>query len=141
MNARYWLAVAIDRAAGSRFPWATLVINVSGAFVPGFLATLMARLQPHHPLRLLALVGFLGGYTTFSTFTLESHKLWERGAIGPIARLYGRQRRGRVRGGYTSGSCSAASRAGRGRILSDRPGRKPCGGGRRGGAWTLAEVD
>ena len=82
VNARYWLAVAIDRLVGTRFPWATLAINVSGAFVLGVLATMMARLDAHHPARLFALVGFLGGYTTFSTFALESHRLAESGAIG-----------------------------------------------------------
>lgn len=82
VNARYWLAVAIDRLVGTRFPWATLAINVSGAFVLGVLATMMARLGTHHPARLFALVGFLGGYTTFSTFALESHRLAESGATG-----------------------------------------------------------
>ncbi len=83
VNARYWLAVAIDRAVGTRFPWATLTINVSGAMVLGFLATLMMdRLGPTHPLRLAALVGFLGGYTTFSTFALEGYSLFASGRIG-----------------------------------------------------------
>ena len=75
VNARYWLATWIDRLIGTRFPWATLTINLSGAFVLGLLATMAARLTPHHPTRLFWLVGFLGGYTTFSTFALESHKL------------------------------------------------------------------
>lgn len=82
VNARYWLAIAIDRLVGTRFPWATLAINVSGAFVLGLLATMMARLGGHHPARLFALVGFLGGYTTFSTFALESHQLAGSGAAG-----------------------------------------------------------
>ena len=68
--------------AGTRFPWATLTINVSGAFVLGLLATVMGRLDGNHPARLFALVGFLGGYTTFSTFALESHELAESGAAG-----------------------------------------------------------
>ncbi len=82
VNARYWLAVAIDRLVGTRFPWATLAINVSGSFVLGVLATMMAGFGNHHPARLFALVGFLGGYTTFSTFALESHKLAESGSVG-----------------------------------------------------------
>lgn len=88
VNARYWLAVAIDHAllsrfpSATRFPWATLTINVSGAFVLGFLATMLARLGAHHPARLFALVGFLGGYTTFSTFALEAHKLADAESIG-----------------------------------------------------------
>lgn len=79
VNARYWLALAIDRAAGTRFPWATLTINVTGAFALGFLATMLARHGAAHPARLAVLVGFLGGYTTFSTFALESHRLAESG--------------------------------------------------------------
>jgi CrcB protein len=80
VNARYWLGVWITRWAGPQFPWATFVINVSGAFAIGFLTTLLARWLPHPNVRLLALVGFLGGYTTFSTFAYESLTLWERGA-------------------------------------------------------------
>jgi len=82
VNARYWLAAAIERAIGGRFPWATFTINVSGAFAVGLLATLMTRLGSNPPARLLAVVGFLGGYTTFSTFALESHRLAESGAAG-----------------------------------------------------------
>jgi CrcB protein len=81
VNARYWLATVIDaKLVQSRFPWATLAINVSGAFVLGLLATMMARLTPHHGARLFWLVGFLGGYTTFSTFALEAHKLADAGS-------------------------------------------------------------
>lgn len=83
VNARYFLAIAIDRVVDNRFPWATFAINMTGAFVLGLLSTLMAKYGPHHPARLLALVGFLGGYTTFSTFTLESFKLVENGSVGP----------------------------------------------------------
>ena len=67
VNARYWLGVWINRWASSQFPWATFSINVSGAFAIGFLTALLARWSPHSHLRLLMLVGFLGGYTTFST--------------------------------------------------------------------------
>jgi fluoride exporter len=79
VNARYWLGVWINRWASSQFPWATFVINVSGAFAIGFLTALLARWSPHSQLRLLVLVGFLGGYTTFSTFAFESVTLWQRG--------------------------------------------------------------
>jgi len=79
VNARYWLGVWINRWASSQFPWATFSINVSGAFAIGFLTALLARWSPHSHLRLLVLVGFLGGYTTFSTFAFESVTLWQRG--------------------------------------------------------------
>jgi len=79
VNARYWLGVWINRWASSQFPWATFSINVSGAFAIGFLTALLARWSPHSHVRLLILVGFLGGYTTFSTFAFESVTLWQRG--------------------------------------------------------------
>ena len=82
VNARYWLALAIDRAIGPRLPWATFAINVSGAFALGMAASALLRLPAHHPLRLTVMVGFLGGYTTFSTFALETRTLWDSGLPG-----------------------------------------------------------
>lgn len=82
VNARYWLGVAIARWVGVAFPWGTLFINVSGAFAIGLLAVLLSRWMPHPELRLLVVVGFLGGYTTFSSFAAEAMALWERGARG-----------------------------------------------------------
>jgi fluoride exporter len=79
VNSRYWLGVWINRWASSQFPWATFVINVSGSFAIGFLTALLAWWSPHSHLRLLIVVGFLGGYTTFSTFAIESVTLWQRG--------------------------------------------------------------
>jgi fluoride exporter len=79
VNARYWLGVVLNRWAGSHFPWATFTINVTGSFAIGFLSVLLARWLPHPHARLLVVVGFLGGYTTFSSFSFESLALWERG--------------------------------------------------------------
>lgn len=80
VNARYWLGVAITRWAGAQFPWATLTINLTGSFAIGLFTVFLARWLPHHPhARLLVIVGFLGGYTTFSSFSFESMTLWERG--------------------------------------------------------------
>jgi CrcB protein len=67
---------------GDKFPWATFTINVSGSFAIGLLSTLLAAWLPAHQVRLFVLVGFLGGYTTFSSFAFEGHVLWERGEIG-----------------------------------------------------------
>jgi CrcB protein len=78
VNARYWLGVAINRWVGPRFPWATLAINVSGSFAIGLLTVFLSR-PPSPHLRLLLVVGFLGGYTTFSSFSAETLVLWERG--------------------------------------------------------------
>lgn len=79
VNARYWLGVAISRWSGPQFPWATLAINVSGSFAIGLLTVLLTRWLPHPQMRLLVVVGFLGGYTTFSSFSAEALVLWERG--------------------------------------------------------------
>jgi CrcB protein len=79
VNARYWLGIWINRWASPQFPWATFTINVTGALAIGFLATLLARWSPHSQLRLILVVGFLGGYTTFSTFAFESVSLGQRG--------------------------------------------------------------
>jgi CrcB protein len=79
VNARYWLGAWITQRAGPGFPWATFAINVSGSLVIGALTVVLDRWLPHPNARLLLVAGFLGGYTTFSTFSLESVTLWERG--------------------------------------------------------------
>jgi CrcB protein len=82
VNARYWLGLVITRRTGPQFPWATFVINVTGSFLIGFLTMILARWLPHPNIRLMVITGFLGGYTTFSTFAFESLTLWERGERG-----------------------------------------------------------
>jgi CrcB protein len=79
VNARYWLTVVMARWVDSRFPWATVAINVTGSFAIGVLAVVLAH-QGSNPLyRLFFVTGFLGGYTTFSSFAYESLQLWEGG--------------------------------------------------------------
>ena len=78
--ARYVLGAAIAARIGGRFPLGTLVINVTGSFLIGLLMALFTeRLQPHPNLRLLLVVGFLGGYTTFSTFEYETFRAVQDG--------------------------------------------------------------
>jgi CrcB protein len=79
VNVRYWLGVWMSRWASPQFPWATVVVNIAGSFLIGFLTVALARWLPHPNLRLLLITGFLGALTTFSTFENESLGLWERG--------------------------------------------------------------
>ena len=76
--ARYAVDGLISARTGSAFPWGTFVINVSGAFLLGLLASLMTERYGVPPwLRLAATFGFLGAYTTFSTLSLETLRLIE----------------------------------------------------------------
>jgi CrcB protein len=81
--ARYALGGWLARAGPnfSSFPWETLAINVSGSFALGFLFTVLVEITPTPAwIRAALLVGLLGSYTTFSTFSLESFRLIEDGA-------------------------------------------------------------
>ncbi|MBN8501485.1 MAG: fluoride efflux transporter CrcB [Sphingomonadales bacterium] len=80
-----WLR-AIGPVSASAFPWATLSVNLIGSFAMGLLAGLLARHgQGGEETRLLVGVGVLGGFTTFSAFSLELVNLAERGALGSAA--------------------------------------------------------
>lgn len=80
--ARYGVGALVTTRTGAGFPWGTFVVNVSGAFVLGLLFALFAQ-RTHLPPWLIAsvTVGFLGAYTTFSTFALESLLLAEDGRL------------------------------------------------------------
>lgn len=104
VNARYWSTLVISRWAGSRFPWATVSINVAGSLAAGFLAAVIAARFTHPYIRLFMVVGFLGGFTTFSAFSLESLALWERGDV----RLALVNMVGSVAAGFTAAALGAA---------------------------------
>ncbi len=77
--ARYLSMVAIGHSIGMGFPWGTLFVNIAGSAVMGGLAELGALAwQPSQDLRLFLTVGILGGFTTFSTFSLDVALLVER---------------------------------------------------------------
>jgi fluoride exporter len=79
--ARYLAGGVIANRSSGGFPWETFVVNITGAFVLGLLFTVFSdRLVVAPWLRTALFIGFLGSYTTFSTWTLESYRLLEDGA-------------------------------------------------------------
>jgi fluoride exporter len=81
---RHLTNLACLRWFGAGFPWGTLAVNVVGSLVMGFLAGWLAQRAGalwSQDLRLLVMTGVLGGFTTFSAFSLDAWLLWERGAM------------------------------------------------------------
>lgn len=86
--ARYVSMVALAGLVGTGFPWGTLFVNIAGSFVMGVLAELGALAwQPSPEMKLFLTVGILGGFTTFSTFSLDVALLVERHSWA-LAALY-----------------------------------------------------
>jgi len=82
--ARFWLATVMAALTGPRFPWGTLLINVVGSFVIGCFATLTGSrgvwsVPPG--VRVFVMVGICGGFTTFSSFSLQTLELLQSGAF------------------------------------------------------------
>jgi CrcB protein len=83
---RYKIDGWVQAGAGGAFPWGILVVNVTGCFVAGLLMTvLLERTSVSDEVRTGLLVGVLGGYTTFSTFSLQSLDLADAGLWGYVA--------------------------------------------------------
>lgn len=87
---RYWMAGIIYGLFGREFPHGTLFINVSGSFLMGFLSEVLSQRFPVSPeYRAAILIGFLGAYTTFSSFAIETYYLIEQGTyLKAVANIF-----------------------------------------------------
>lgn len=80
---RHLANLAVLRIAGPAFPWGTLAVNIAGCLAMGvFIELLARRFGGSTELRLFVATGLLGGFTTFSAFSLDVAVLYERGAVG-----------------------------------------------------------
>ncbi len=81
--ARYWVGGFINDRMGTRFPYGTFIVNISGCFLIGLLITMLdERTNLPTGLRFLLPIGFVGAYTTFSTFEFETFRSATQGEIG-----------------------------------------------------------
>ncbi len=80
-GARYLVGKALLGWLGADYPWGTLAVNVLGGLAMGALAGMLARMTAGDQARLFLAVGVLGGFTTFSAFSLELVTMLERGAM------------------------------------------------------------
>jgi CrcB protein len=81
---RAWIAITVARITGPQFPWGTILINIVGSFVIGFFGTLTAhgsRFAVPVDARAFVMVGICGGFTTFSSFSLQTLELVRDGRI------------------------------------------------------------
>lgn len=80
---RHIINVVSGRVLGTAFPYHTFIINITGSMVMGLIAGYLAfKGEASQPWRLFLMTGVLGGYTTFSAFSLDAALLYERGAMG-----------------------------------------------------------
>ena len=80
--ARFWCSGFVARTVGGTFPWGTMLVNVVGSFVIGFFATLTGpdgRFLVAPDVRTFVMIGFCGGYTTFSSFSIQTLALAQDG--------------------------------------------------------------
>jgi CrcB protein len=80
--ARYWCSGIAARLIGETFPWGTIIVNIVGSFIIGFFATLTGpdgRIFADTLTRQFVMIGFCGGYTTFSSFSLQTLALVQDG--------------------------------------------------------------
>jgi len=80
---RYWTSIAVHSRLGTAFPYGTLAVNILGSLLMGFLYIwLIERMAAGPALRAFLLIGVLGAFTTFSTFSMETLNLMEAGHPG-----------------------------------------------------------
>jgi CrcB protein len=80
---RHTVNIACARCMGTSFPYGTFIINITGSTVMGLIAGYLAlKGEASQPWRLFLMTGILGGYTTFSAFSLDTAMLYQRGEIG-----------------------------------------------------------
>lgn len=80
---RYGSSVAVNRWAGSPFPWGTLFVNIAGSFAIGLVMVWVLKGgEARENARLLLVTGVMGGFTTFSSFSWETWRLLEDGRLG-----------------------------------------------------------
>jgi fluoride exporter len=85
---RHAVNVTCAKCIGTAFPYGTFIINISGSIVMGLIAGYLAlKGEASQPWRLFLMTGILGGYTTFSAFSLDTAVLYERGELA-LAALY-----------------------------------------------------
>jgi fluoride exporter len=80
---RHLTSMGALRLVGPNYPWGTMAINIVGSFAMGLFIAILARRGGSNELRLFVATGILGGFTTFSAFSLDFATLWERGATLP----------------------------------------------------------
>ncbi len=80
-SARYLTGIAATRLLGRGFPWGTLVVNIAGSFLMGVLVVILLQFSANRFAPFL-MTGILGGFTTFSAFSLDVVTLYERGQGG-----------------------------------------------------------
>ncbi len=78
---RYGVSLIAAQIAGTSFPWGTFAVNLIGSFLIGFLWQWFERIPITPNLRTFIFIGVLGAFTTFSSYTLDSLKLWQAGKV------------------------------------------------------------
>ncbi|HKE56156.1 MAG TPA: fluoride efflux transporter CrcB [Pyrinomonadaceae bacterium] len=80
---RYWLSGLVARQYGETFPWGTMAVNLSGCLLAGVIFYLTEeRFLVNPTLRIVIMIGFLGGFTTFSSYGLQTFSLLRNGEVG-----------------------------------------------------------